>query len=135
MSDVKKLSISQYASNLHIERLKEFQNLFKLSIIDFRSPRNTVKLMGKTQPHLKHFFFYLGFLSRTFTNHRTAGEGEGHFFNSSLLLQPDSQTLSHQPGDYCREFTFAHSQQPESNRERMVSKRKSLTTKLSALNH
>ena len=23
------------------------------------------------------FFFYLGFLSRTFTNHRTAGEGEG----------------------------------------------------------
>ena len=23
------------------------------------------------------FFFYLGFLSRTFTNHRTAGKGEG----------------------------------------------------------
>ena len=23
------------------------------------------------------FFFYVGFLSRTFTNHRTAGEGEG----------------------------------------------------------
>ena len=25
------------------------------------------------------FFFYLGFLSRTFTNHRTAGEGGGHY--------------------------------------------------------
>ena len=24
-------------------------------------------------------FFYVGFLSRTFTNHRTAGEGEGIF--------------------------------------------------------
>ena len=24
-------------------------------------------------------FFYLGFLSQTFTNHRTAGEGGGHF--------------------------------------------------------
>ena len=24
-----------------------------------------------------YLFFYLGFLSRTFTNHRTAGEGEG----------------------------------------------------------
>ena len=35
-------------------------------------------------------FFYLGFLSRTFTNHRTAGEGGGHFFNSSLLLSPAS---------------------------------------------
>ena len=48
------------------------------------------------------FFFYLGFLSWTFTNHRTAGEGGGHFFNSSLPLPPASQTLRH-PGDFCRE--------------------------------
>ena len=41
------------------------------------------------------FFFYLGFLSRTFTNHRTAGEGGGHFFNSSLPLPPASQTIRH----------------------------------------
>ena len=34
----------------------------------------------------KIFFFYLGFLSRPFRNHRTAGEGGGHFFNSSLPL-------------------------------------------------
>ena len=30
------------------------------------------------------FFFYFGFLPRTFTNHRTTGEGGGHFINSSL---------------------------------------------------
>ena len=41
------------------------------------------------------FFFYLGFLSRTFTNHRTAREGGGHFFNSSLPLPPTSQTIRH----------------------------------------
>ena len=27
--------------------------------------------------------FYVGFPSRTFTNHRTAVEGGGHFFNST----------------------------------------------------
>ena len=51
------------------------------------------------------FFFYPGFLSRTFTNHRTAGEGRGHFLNSSLSLPPVSLTLTHQPGDCCRELT------------------------------
>ena len=40
-------------------------------------------------------FFYLGFLSPTFTNHSTAGEGGGHFFHSSLPLPPASQTLRH----------------------------------------
>ena len=39
------------------------------------------------------FFFYLGFLSQPFTNHRTAGEGGTHFFNSSLPLPPASHTL------------------------------------------
>ena len=63
------------------------------------------------------FFFYLGFLSQPFMKHRTAGEGGGHFFNSSLLLPPASQTLRHYPGDYYRELTSAHRQQPDSNRE------------------
>ena len=76
------------------------------------------------------FFFCLGFLSRTFTNHRTAGEGGGYFFNSSLPLPPVSQTLRHQPGDYCCELTSAHRQQPGLNREPLASERKSLTTKL-----
>ena len=71
-------------------------------------------------------FFYLGFLSRTFTVHETAGEGGGYLFNSSLPLPPASQTLRYQPGDYCRELTSAHSWQPDSNREPLVSERKSL---------
>ena len=49
-------------------------------------------------PSLKNiflFFFYLAFLSRIFTNHWTAGEGGGHFLNSSLPLSPASQILRH----------------------------------------
>ena len=42
-----------------------------------------------------YIFFYLGFLSQPFMNHRTVGEGGGHFFNSSLPLPPASQTLRH----------------------------------------
>ena len=41
------------------------------------------------------YFFLSGFLSRTFTNHRTGGEGGEHFFNPSLALPPASQTLRH----------------------------------------
>ena len=41
------------------------------------------------------FFFYLGFLSQAFTNHRTAGKGGGHFCNSSLALLLPSETLRH----------------------------------------
>ena len=40
-------------------------------------------------------FFYLGFHSRTFTNHRTAGEGRRHFFSSSLPLPPAPHILRH----------------------------------------
>ena len=52
------------------------------------------------------FFFYLGFLSRTLTNHRTAGEG--------ISLTPhyhfhQSHTRRQYPGDYCRELTSVHS--------------------------
>ena len=42
-----------------------------------------------------NFFFYLGFLSRTFTIHGTAGEGGGYLFNSSLPHPPASQTHRH----------------------------------------
>ena len=77
-------------------------------------------------------FFYVDFLSRPFTNHRTAGEGGRHFIQPSLLLTPALQALRHQLGDYCRELTFALSQQPDSNQESLVSERTSLTTKLRA---
>ena len=37
-------------------------------------------------------FFYLGFLSRKFTIHRTVGEGGGYLFNSFVTLLPASFT-------------------------------------------
>ena len=55
--------------------------------------------------------FVLIFLSQTFSTHKTA-EGERYLFNSSLPLPLDTQTLRHYPGDYCRDLTSAHSQQP-----------------------
>ena len=76
------------------------------------------------------FFFYMGFLSRPCTSHRTAGEEGGHFYNSSLPLPPALQRFRHQPSDCCRNLTSAHRQQPDSNQESSVSERKSLTTKL-----
>ena len=65
-----------------------------------------------------------------FTIHRTAEEGEGCFFNSFLPLPPASLTLRHQPGNYCRELSSPQSQQLDSNREPLVPKCKSLTTKI-----
>ena len=56
-------------------------------------------------------FFYLGFLSRTFTIHRTAREWRGCFFKSSLPLPPASQALRHYPGDCWRELTKSESSQ------------------------
>ena len=53
---------------------------------------------------IKVFFFYLGFLSWTFTIRRTAEEKGGYLFNSPLPLPPASQTVKHYPGDYCREL-------------------------------
>ena len=51
------------------------------------------KLWRKTREVV--FSFYLGFLSRAFTIHRTAREGGGYFFKYSLPLPPVSQTLRH----------------------------------------
>ena len=42
-----------------------------------------------------NFFFYLGFLSRTFTIHRTSGEGGAYLFDSSVTLPPALQTRRH----------------------------------------
>ena len=62
--------------------------VFSKSIFD-----NTRMPEFEPQSKIVSFFFYLGFLSRILTNHRTAGEGGGHLFNSSLPLPPASQTL------------------------------------------
>ena len=68
----------------------------------------------------------VGFFSQQFTNQRTAGEGGGHFFNSSLLLPTASLTLRYQCGDYCRELTSEHRQHPDLNWEPVVSEHKCL---------
>ena len=82
---------------------------------------------------LSNVFFLSGFSFTNIHYHRTAGERGGYLFNSSLPLPLASQALRHQPGDYCRQRTSAHSQQPDSNREPLFSDCKSLTTKLRAL--
>ena len=55
------------------------------------------------------FFFYLGFVSQTFTNHMTAREWGRHSINSSVPLPPVSQILRYWLGDYSREVVSAHS--------------------------
>ena len=79
------------------------------------------------------FSSYLCFLLRLFTIQKTAEEGGGYLFNSSLLLPPASQTFRYYPDDYCRELTSSHSYQPDLNQEPLVSEHKSLTTKLRSL--
>ena len=49
---------------------------------------NYLKNIFITNFMLPIFFFYLGFLSRTFTNHRTAGEGGGHFLSPHYHFHP-----------------------------------------------
>ena len=66
------------------------------------------------------FFFYLVFLSRIFTIHRTAGEGGGYLLISFLPVLPASQKLGYQLGYCCRELTSAHSWQLESNMESLL---------------
>ena len=79
------------------------------------------------------FFYHSGFCFTNIHDSRAAGEGGGYLCNSSLPLPPASQTLRHQLGAYCRELTSAHSWQLDSNREPLVSERKSLTTELRGL--
>ena len=50
------------------------------SIFFFDPTEPLQPLQFSNYPHFV-FFFYQGFLSRPFTNHRTAGEGGGHFFS------------------------------------------------------
>ena len=62
----------------------------------------------------------------------TVGEKVGYFFKSSLPLSPASPTIRQEPDDCSRELTYAHSQQPDSNREPLTAERMSLTIELSA---
>ena len=76
--------------------------------------------------------FNLGFLSRTLTNHRTAGEVERHFsLTPHYHFHPFHRHLG-----ISRAITAEsspHSWQPDSNRERFLSERKLLTIELGTL--
>ena len=84
------------------------------------------------------FFFFFFFIWVFFHEHSQItglqGKEKGiSFFNSSLPLPPALPALRHWPGDCCAELTSAHSYQPGSNQESLVSEQKLLTTKLRSL--
>ena len=58
--------------------------LSQQTLVGVSNSRRAIRIIAR-------FFFYLGFLSPSFTNHITAGERGGHFFNSSLPLPPTTQ--------------------------------------------
>ena len=79
----------------NFENLHVWCYFFHKAFVYFCNNQNSYSIICK-----KHFFpflfmFYVGFLSQPFTNHMTAGEGGGHFFNSSLPLPSGSQILRH----------------------------------------
>ena len=82
------------------DQTKILDDKIKSNQAQYNLGREAVKISALRSKNLldkyDFFFFpYLGFLSRTFTIHRTAGEGGGYLFNSSLPLPPASQTLRH----------------------------------------
>ena len=119
-------------------------NVFYLRILKGKK-HSQVKLWLTTSMNMEswvvgtfYLFIYLFFCTIWIFFHEDSrftgqkGKRKGISFNSFLPLPLALQILIHQPGVYCRELTSAHSQQPESNREPLVAKRKSLTTKLAA---
>ena len=65
----------------------------RLRVRDTESPVGNKYFQPETPIHT--FLFVSGFfLSRTFTIRKTAGEGEGYFFKSSLPVPLASKTLT-----------------------------------------
>ena len=102
-----------YKRDLHHER---FKTLF------IHIQRESVLTCCKAQFVFFAFwlFFYLAFLSRIFTIHRTVGEEGGYLLISFLPLPPSSQTFRYQLSYCCTEFTSGHNWQLESNMEPLV---------------
>ena len=78
-------------------------------------------------------YIFSGFSFSNIHDSQGSSEREGYLFYCCPPLPPGSRTLRHWPGNYCRGITSTHSQQADSNWEPLVSERKSLTTKLCAL--
>ena len=84
-------------------------------------------LIFKFSALVQKYSFYLGFSFTNIHNSQGSREREMLSLNFSLSLLPNSLTLRHWLGNYCGQLTSAHSQL---NQEPLISKSKSLTTKL-----
>ena len=81
-------------------RTIQYFEIFLIKLLNHDNFENikNVKDLQRANNNVKKnlfFFFYLGFLLRTFTIHGTAGKGGGYLFNFSLPLPPASQTFRH----------------------------------------
>ena len=70
-----------YVGDLAVKFFSFYDCTFTVSItLSLKSRAETIHLLNYLKTYSRtylYFFFYVNFLSRTFTNHRTAGEGEG----------------------------------------------------------
>ena len=70
-----------YVRELAVKFLSFYDCTFTVSItLSLKSRAETIHLLNYLKTYSRtylYFFFYVSFLSRTFTNHRTAGEGKG----------------------------------------------------------
>ena len=81
------------------------------------------------------FFFCLGLFHKNSRITVLQGKVAGVSLIPCYHLHSLHRHLRHQPGNYCRKFTSAHSWQQESNQEPLLSEHKSLPTTLRALNY
>ena len=91
------------------------------------------KLLVINQFKIKNYFFFSSWFF--FHEHSRIiglqGKGEDIYLTPQYHFHPLHGDVDISP--ICRELTSAHSQEPDSNRELLISKRKSLTTKLRTL--
>ena len=70
-----------YVRDLAVKFLSFYDCTFTVSItLSLKSRAETIHLLNYLKKYSRtylYFFFYVSFLLQTFTNHRTAGEGEG----------------------------------------------------------
>ena len=98
--------LHHYSKITHSPNQHRKPNCFLSFFLLFFNRKRNVLLNRESLLNITDFFLS-GFVLQRFTNHRTAGKGGRHIFNSSLPVPPALQTFSHSPGDYCREITTA----------------------------
>ena len=89
---------TQFIQFLLINPVRKQEGIFPMIRSEETVPIHLLKaplVLGIEQKVDFFAFFYLDFLSQIFKNHRSAWEGRGHFFYSSLPLPPASQALRH----------------------------------------